>query len=47
VLLRWSGKWLPARVREDGKRTFPDEGSPPGGVLTPQTILQKSSSCSI
>jgi RNA-directed DNA polymerase len=35
VLLRWSGKWLPARVREDGKRTFPDEGSPPGGVLSP------------
>ena len=35
VLLRLIGKWLNAGVLEDGKLTFPDEGSPQGGVISP------------
>jgi RNA-directed DNA polymerase len=42
VLLRLIGKWLNAGVLEDGEHTFPATGSPQGGVITPQTILQKS-----
>jgi len=40
VLLRLIGKWLNAGVLEDGSLTFPEAGSPQGGVFTPQTILQ-------
>jgi RNA-directed DNA polymerase len=40
VLLRLIGKWLNAGVLEDGSMTFPDEGSPQGGVITPPTTLQ-------
>jgi group II intron reverse transcriptase/maturase len=35
VLLRLIGKWLRAGVLEDGDLTFPDEGSPQGGVISP------------
>jgi RNA-directed DNA polymerase len=35
VLLRLIGKWLNAGVLEDGSMTFPDEGSPQGGVISP------------
>jgi group II intron reverse transcriptase/maturase len=35
VLLRLIGKWLHAGVLEDGNLTFPDEGSPQGGVISP------------
>ena len=35
VLLRLIGKWLNAGVLEDGNVTFPDEGSPQGGVISP------------
>ena len=35
VLLRLIGKWLNAGVLEDGNLTFPDEGSPQGGVISP------------
>jgi RNA-directed DNA polymerase len=35
VLLRLIGKWLQAGVLEDGNLTFPDEGSPQGGVISP------------
>jgi|HubBroStandDraft_6_1064221.scaffolds.fasta_scaffold203361_2 RNA-directed DNA polymerase len=35
VLLRLIGKWLNAGVLEDGKLTFPDKGSPQGGVISP------------
>jgi RNA-directed DNA polymerase len=35
VLLRLIGKWLHAGVLEDGELTFPDTGSPQGGVISP------------
>src|SRR5437879_11169521 len=35
VLLRLIGKWLNAGVLEDGNLTFPDKGSPQGGVISP------------
>jgi RNA-directed DNA polymerase len=39
VLLRLIGKWLKAGVMEDGCVSYPDSGSPQGGVVTPPTIL--------
>jgi RNA-directed DNA polymerase len=42
VVLRLIGKWLNAGVMEGGAVTYPSTGSPQGGVITPQTILQKS-----
>jgi group II intron reverse transcriptase/maturase len=35
VLLRLIGKWLNAGVLEDGGITYPDAGSPQGGVISP------------
>ncbi len=35
VLLRLIDKWLSAGVLEDGRRTYPDAGSPQGGVISP------------
>lgn len=35
VLLRLIGKWLNAGVLEDGNLTFPERGSPQGGVISP------------
>jgi RNA-directed DNA polymerase len=35
VLLRLIGKWLNAGVLEDGNLTFPEEGTPQGGVVSP------------
>lgn len=35
VLRRLVGKWLNAGVLEDGRLTFPDEGTPQGGVISP------------
>jgi hypothetical protein len=35
VLLRLIGKWLHAGVLEDGNVTFPEAGSPQGGVISP------------
>jgi group II intron reverse transcriptase/maturase len=35
VLLRLIGKWLNAGVLEDGTLTYPDEGTPQGGVISP------------
>ena len=35
VLLQLIGKWLNAGVLEDGAITFPDSGSPQGGVISP------------
>jgi group II intron reverse transcriptase/maturase len=35
VLLRLIGKWLNAGVMEDGSVSYPDEGSPQGGVVSP------------
>jgi len=35
VLLRLIGKWLNAGVLEDGCVTYPEEGSPQGGVVSP------------
>lgn len=35
VLTRLIGKWLNAGVMEDGRVTYPDEGSPQGGVISP------------
>lgn len=35
VLLRLIGKWLNAGVFEDGSITYPDSGSPQGGVISP------------
>jgi RNA-directed DNA polymerase len=39
--------WLKAGVMEDGVVHETPLGTPQGGVITPQTILQKSRSCSI
>ena len=35
VLLRLSGKWLNAGVMEDGELSYPEDGSPQGGVVSP------------
>lgn len=35
VLLRLIGKWLKAGVLEEGLLSYPDEGSPQGGVISP------------
>jgi RNA-directed DNA polymerase len=35
VLLRLIGKWLNAGVLEDGWLSYPDEGTPQGGVISP------------
>jgi len=35
VLTRLIGKWLQAGVREDGTVTYPEVGSPQGGVISP------------
>jgi RNA-directed DNA polymerase len=35
VLLRLIGKWLSAGVMEDGSISYPDSGSPQGGVVSP------------
>lgn len=35
VLLRLIGKWLKAGVMEDGAVTYPEAGSPQGGVISP------------
>jgi RNA-directed DNA polymerase len=35
VLLRLIGKWLNAGVLEDGELTYPDQGTPQGGVISP------------
>jgi len=35
VLLRLIGKWLNAGVLEDGHVTYPEAGSPQGGVISP------------
>jgi group II intron reverse transcriptase/maturase len=35
VLLRLIGKWLNAGVMEDGAISYPDSGSPQGGVVSP------------
>ena len=40
VLKRLIGKWLNAGVMESGSVSYPDAGSPQGGVITPQTMLQ-------
>ena len=37
VLLRLIGKWLHAGVMEDGGVTYPDSGTPQGGVMTAPT----------
>jgi retron-type reverse transcriptase len=35
VLLRLIGKWLNAGILEEGAITYPEEGSPQGGVASP------------
>jgi group II intron reverse transcriptase/maturase len=35
VLLRLIGKWLNAGVLEDGQLSYPDKGTPQGGVISP------------
>jgi len=35
VLLRLIGKWLKAGVMEEGQLTYPEAGSPQGGVISP------------
>src|SRR5487761_1153774 len=37
VLLRLIGKWLNAGVMEDGSLSYPEAGSPQGGVIAPPT----------
>ena len=34
---RLVGKWLNAGVLEAGELTYPDKGTPQGGVVTPRT----------
>lgn len=40
VLLRLIDKWLSAGVMEDGSISYPDAGTPQGGVVAPPTELQ-------
>ena len=35
VLQRLIGKWLNAGVPEDGQISYPDRGTPRGGVVSP------------
>ena len=35
MLKRLIGKWLKAGVMEDGSVSYPDAGSPQGGVISP------------
>lgn len=35
VVLRLIDKWLKAGVMEDGNVSYPDSGSPQGGVISP------------
>ena len=35
VLLRLIGKWLNAGVLEEGNLSYPDAGTPQGGVISP------------
>jgi RNA-directed DNA polymerase len=42
VLLRLIGKWLKAGVMEAGTVSYPDSGSPQGGVITPPTMLHNA-----
>lgn len=35
VLLRLIGKWLQAGVQEEGQLSYPDSGTPQGGVISP------------
>jgi RNA-directed DNA polymerase len=42
VLLRLIGKWLNAGVLEDGSVSYPDAGTPQGGVITPATERKTS-----
>ena len=35
MLLRLIGKWLKAGVLEDGSLTYPEAGTPQGGVISP------------
>ena len=35
VVLRLIGKWLNAGVLEDGEISYPEEGTPQGGVVSP------------
>ena len=34
------GKWMQAGVMEEGVISYPERGSPQGGVVTPPTMLQ-------
>jgi RNA-directed DNA polymerase len=43
VVLRLIGKWLNAGVLEDEMLTYPETGSPQGGVVTPPTMLHNCS----
>ncbi len=42
VLLRLIGKWLKAGVLEEGSLSYPESGSPQGGVITPPTMLHNA-----
>jgi len=35
VLLRWIGKWLKAGVFDQGELSYPESGTPQGGVISP------------
>lgn len=35
VIIRLIGKWLKAGILEEGKLTYPEEGTPQGGVISP------------
>jgi RNA-directed DNA polymerase len=43
VLLRLIDKWLKAGVMEDGSVSYPEAGTPQGGVVTPPTMLRTCS----
>src|SRR5689334_23963597 len=42
VLLRLIDKWLKAGVMEDGSVSYPEAGTPQGGVVTPPTMLRQT-----
>ena len=44
VIRQAIGKWLNAGIMEEGKLTYPEAGTPQGGVLTPLTQKRTSNS---
>ena len=45
VLRRMDDKWLKAGVMEEGRRSYPEAGTPQGGVISPLLANAEDSEC--